>query len=116
MGAPLPPDAGPAHPSDDLHPIHDAHGAQRDPHPLYDFVSLLIGVNNEYRGRSTAEYAEEFGQLLQQAIRFARGQAANTLVLSIPDWSVTPFARASLPAKQVRDQAIVAGALDAFNA
>jgi hypothetical protein len=83
--------------------------------PVYDFVSLLIGVNNEYRGRSLAEYAAEFGQLLRQAIRFAGGFAAHVFVLSIPDWSVTPFAQASLPDKLGRDKAMIAGEIDAFN-
>ncbi|HZE85549.1 MAG TPA: hypothetical protein VE035_14635, partial [Puia sp.] len=77
--------------------------------------TLLIGVNNEYRGRSTAEYAKEFGQLLQQAIRFAGGDR-NTFVLSIPDWSVTPFARDNLPDKLGRDRTMVAREIDAFNA
>ena len=58
----------------------------------YDFVSLLVGVNNQYRGRSVGIFQEEFEQLLQQAILFAGGKVNRVFVLSIPDWGVTPFA------------------------
>lgn len=58
----------------------------------YDLVSLLIGVNNQYRGRSKEEYSQQFAELLQKAIHFARGNNENVFVLSIPDWGVTPFA------------------------
>lgn len=75
----------------------------------YDIVSLLIGVNNQYRGRSVEEYAVQFEQLLQQAIGFAGGHAAHVFVLSIPDWGVTPFAAE-------RDIATIAVEIDAFNA
>ncbi len=58
----------------------------------YDFVSLLIGVNNQYRGRSVEEYKTEFENLLKQAISFAHNKKDHVIVLSIPDYSVTPFA------------------------
>lgn len=77
----------------------------------YDFVSLLIGVNNQYRGRSVEDYRVEFHGLLRRAIRLAGGRAGRVLALSIPDWGVTPFARAS-----DRDPARIAGELDAYNA
>ena len=60
--------------------------------PAYDFVSLLVGVNNQYRGRSAGEYAVQFKALLIKAVQLAGNNPANVLVLSIPDWSVTPFA------------------------
>ncbi len=60
--------------------------------PKYDFVSLLIGVNNQYRGRSVEEYKTEFENLLKQAISFAHGKKDHVVVLSIPDYSTTPFA------------------------
>jgi len=59
----------------------------------YDFVTLLIGVNNQYRGRTVEEYRSQFESLLKQAIQFAHGKAEHVIVLSIPDWSVTPFAK-----------------------
>jgi lysophospholipase L1-like esterase len=59
----------------------------------YDWVTLLIGVNNQYRGLPPEDYAREFEQLLKQAIRFAGGKASNVVVVSIPDWGATPFAR-----------------------
>lgn len=77
----------------------------------YDFVSLLIGVNNQYRDRSCADYAGEFAEVLERAVRHARGRADRVLVLSIPDWGVTPFA-----AGQGRDGARVACELDDYNA
>lgn len=61
--------------------------------PHYDVVSLLIGVNNQYRGRPVDEFKNEFEILLQMAIQFAGGIESNVYVLSIPDWGVTPFAK-----------------------
>jgi lysophospholipase L1-like esterase len=77
----------------------------------YDVVSLLIGVNNQYRGRSIQEYTEQFESLLQQAIRFAGSQANHVFVVSIPDWGATPYATNS-----GRNAAIIAHEIDAFNA
>lgn len=58
----------------------------------YDAVSLLIGVNNQYQGRSQAEYQAQFAALLKTAIELAGNRPGHVLVLSIPDYSVTPFA------------------------
>lgn len=77
----------------------------------FDFVSLLIGVNNQYRGRDLDNYREEFAALLERAIGFAGGRADRVLVLAIPDWGVTRFGAAS-----GRDVAQVARELDAYNA
>jgi lysophospholipase L1-like esterase len=60
--------------------------------PKYDLVSLLIGVNNQYRGRTVENFSEEFEALLKMAIDFADGNTKNVFVLSIPDWGQTPFA------------------------
>ncbi len=59
----------------------------------YDIVTLLIGVNNQYRGRNWYEYKIEFMHLLKRAIGFAGGYHKNVFVISIPDWGVTPFAK-----------------------
>ncbi len=80
-----------------------------DPQGAYELVSLLIGVNNQYRGRGLDEYRQQFETLLQRAFAFAGGQPTRVLVLSIPAWSVTPFAAD-------RDRAAIAAAIDAFNA
>jgi lysophospholipase L1-like esterase len=77
----------------------------------YAFTTLLIGVNNQYRGRALGNYREEFGPLLDRAITLARGRPHRTLVLSIPDWGVTPYGQAS-----GRDTALIAAELDAHNA
>jgi len=74
----------------------------------FDIVTLLIGVNNQYRGRSADEYAVQFEQLLQQAIGYAGGKNQHVIVLSIPDWGVTPFA-----ADRVRIK--IAEEIDLFN-
>lgn len=66
----------------------------------FDLVSLLIGVNNQYRGRDVNNYRIAFRSLLQQAIDFAGGRSENVFVLSIPDWGVTPFA-ASLDREKI---------------
>ena len=89
--------------------IDAAHAAAPIPtdHAL---VSLLIGVNNQYRGRSLAEYEVQFAGLLERAIEFAGGEASRVIVLAIPDWGVTPFAIQS-----GRDRAQIATQLDAFN-
>jgi lysophospholipase L1-like esterase len=76
----------------------------------WDFVSLLIGVNNQYRGRDVDDYVGEFATLLQRAIALAGGRTGRVLVLSIPDWGATAFARDS-----GRDLAQVAAELDAYN-
>ena len=75
----------------------------------YDFVSLLIGVNNQYRGRSVSEYKIQFNDLLSNAILFSGNRPERVFVLSIPDWGITPFAIE-------RDQASIAREIDIFNA
>ena len=75
----------------------------------FDFVTLLIGVNNQYRGRNADEYAKQFTELLQQAINFAGDNPKHVIVLSIPDWGATPFAEG-------KDRNKIAKEIDAFNA
>ncbi|HVI25351.1 MAG TPA: SGNH/GDSL hydrolase family protein [Xanthomonadaceae bacterium] len=82
-----------------------------EPLGQWDLVSLLIGVNNQYRGRPVEEYAREFAALLARAVKLAGGRTDRVLVLSIPDWGVTPFAAA-----EGRDRAAIAQELDAYNA
>ncbi len=74
----------------------------------YDFVSLLIGVNNQYRGRTADNFKEEFEGLLQKAIKFSGIKPQHVFVLSIPDWGVTPFAAD-------RDKEKITHEIDAFN-
>lgn len=77
--------------------------------PPYDLVSLLIGVNNQYRGRSLEEYGGQFRTLLHRAVRLAGSAPARVLVVSIPDWGVTPFAEG-------RDRARIGAEIERFNA
>ena len=79
------------------------------PHGPYSLVTLLIGVNNQYRGRDAEQYRREFAALLQRAIGFAGGNAQHVIVVSIPDWGVTPFAAN-------RDRATIGAEIDHFNA
>lgn len=79
------------------------------PDSAYDVVTLLIGVNNQYRGRSEEQYRTQFRALLERAITLAGGRASRVLVVSIPDWGVTPFAAG-------RDRSAIARAIDRFNA
>ncbi len=83
--------------------------AEENPSKDYDFVTLLIGVNNQYRGRSAEEYREEFKKVLSMAIDFAQGNPNHVIVLSIPDWGVTPFAEG-------RDRQKIAEEINLFNA
>jgi lysophospholipase L1-like esterase len=80
-----------------------------DPQGPYDLVTLLIGVNNQYRGYDIGEYQVEFNALLQRSIAFAAGDATHVIVISIPDWGVTPYAGG-------RDEQKIAEEIDAFNA
>jgi lysophospholipase L1-like esterase len=75
---------------------------------LYDFVTLLIGVNNQYRGLGSDDYASDFEFLLKKALHFAGEKTDHVIVLSIPDWGVTPFAEG-------RDRKQIASEIDGFN-
>ncbi len=82
---------------------------QNGVNPPYDLVSLLIGVNNQYRGYSSEEYRTQFRFLLEKAVEYAGGDAKKVFVVSIPDWGVTRFALG-------RDSTQIAAEIDAFNA
>jgi lysophospholipase L1-like esterase len=64
-----------------------------NPSRNYDLVSLLIGVNNQYQGKSVESYAPEFEELLNMAIEFAGGDKSKVFVVSIPDYGFTPFGK-----------------------
>lgn len=78
--------------------------------PAFDFdlVTLLIGVNNQYRDRTLEEYYWQFYSLICQAILFARSIPEHVVVISIPDWGLTPF-------NKDRDKLLVTSQIDAFN-
>ncbi len=88
--------------------LQDAIKAINNP-KTYNLVSLLIGVNNQYRNQSQDRYRLEFRALLQTAIGFAKGKANRVFVLSIPDWGRSPYAAG-------RDQKQISLDIDAFNA
>ncbi|MCC6865794.1 MAG: SGNH/GDSL hydrolase family protein [Ignavibacteria bacterium] len=74
----------------------------------FDIVTLLIGVNNQYRDRRPEDFRIEFKQLLKIAVNFAGGKNENVFVLSIPDWGVTPFAEG-------KDKKKIASEIDEYN-
>jgi lysophospholipase L1-like esterase len=74
----------------------------------YDLVSLMIGVNNQFQGRTIDEYRTEFRTLLSKSIVLAKGDADHVFVLSIPDWGATPYGEG--------DRANISSEIDAFNA
>ena len=79
-----------------------------NPQGPYDLVTLLIGVNNQYRGLNEEEYREQLIKLLRRAVAFAGGDAKKVVVVSIPDWGRTPFA-------EDRDTPHISADIDTFN-
>lgn len=75
----------------------------------YELVSLLIGVNNQFRGLPLAQFRTEFRQLLQTAVRFAGNRPGRVFVLSIPDWGQSPMGR-------TYDRTRISQEIDQFNA
>jgi lysophospholipase L1-like esterase len=81
------------------------------PQPSWDLVTLAVGVNNHYRDRGLDEYREQLRILLARAVNLTGGRAGHVLMISIPDWGVTRFARTD-----PRDAVRIAAGVDAFNA
>lgn len=75
----------------------------------YDFVTLLVGVNNQYRGKEVIEYKEQFEELLKKAIEVANEKNEHVIVISIPDYSVTPFAKTMEPEKISKEIEVLNG-------
>src|ERR1700722_13041755 len=93
--------------TDDLSAAMDGANLQNN----YDLVGLLIGVNNQFQGHSEEEYRVQFADLLGRAIKLAGDRPGRVIVLSIPDWGVTPYAK-----QMGADAAEVGAAIDRFNA
>ncbi len=74
------------------------------------YVTLLIGVNNQYRNRDAEQHRKEFVELLNTALQYAHGRSNHVFVLSIPDWGMTPFA-----ANDSRGAENIGKAIDLFN-
>jgi lysophospholipase L1-like esterase len=84
--------------------------SEKDLQKKYDLVTLLIGVNNQYRGYSKKNYRVEFRELLHSSVKYAAADKAHVLVISIPDWGITPFAK-----NGKRDVAKISTKIDSFN-
>ena len=74
----------------------------------FELVSLLIGVNDQYRDLPFERFSAGYARCLERAIRLAGGHAARVLCLSIPDWGVTRFAAN-------RDGTQIAREIDRYN-
>ena len=81
---------------------------QAKPQGPFDLITLLIGLNDQFRGRSIEAYRKQFDALLKRAIALAGGQAGRVVVVSIPDWGAAPFAAN-------RDRTKIAAEIDRFN-
>ena len=85
--------------------------AEQDLLSHYDLVTLQIGVNNQYRSRLPSGFDREISQLVRVAVRFAGMRPRRVLLVSIPDWGVTPFARGDS-----RTREDIASDIDQYNA
>lgn len=81
---------------------------EADLQPGYDLVTLMIGVNDQYRERSIDRFAMDFAPLVNRAVELALGKCELVFCISIPDWGVMPFAKD-------RDPSQIADQIDAFN-
>jgi len=82
--------------------------ASADKKSMYQIVSLLIGVNNQYQGRSIKDFETAFVSVLQSAILLTGNKSKRVFVISIPDWGITPFASG-------RDRKEIATEIDNYN-
>jgi lysophospholipase L1-like esterase len=76
----------------------------------FDLITLLIGVNNQYRGKPPQAYAEDFAQIADKCLELVKGKAERVFVISIPDWGVTPFAK-----EKDTNLTLTAQSIDTFN-
>jgi lysophospholipase L1-like esterase len=88
--------------------LSDAIDAEK-PRGPYDLVSLLIGVNDQYRSRPVQSFDGEFATLLRRATSFARKRAHRVIAISIPDWGASPFAEG-------RDRDLISREIAVYNA
>ena len=82
---------------------------QAKPKGPFDLVTLMVGVNDQYRSRPVDAFAPEYARLLKRAVGFAGGRAGHVIAISIPDWGATPYAEG-------RDRALIGREIDAYNA
>lgn len=82
----------------------------QNPDKTYDFVTLLIGVNNQFQGTPFSVYENEFSQLLTTAINLAQGEKERVVIISTPDYAFTPFGQTTSNPQQISDE------LDKYNA
>ncbi|WP_234364365.1 SGNH/GDSL hydrolase family protein [Lunatibacter salilacus] len=76
----------------------------------FDLLTLLIGVNNQYRGQSLEDYEKDFSELMVKSLALVGDDAERIIVISIPDWGVTPYATSL-----AQDKKRIASEIDSFN-
>lgn len=59
----------------------------------YDLVSVLIGVNNQFQGKSIEVYEKDLRTILNTAVELCSKGKSGVFVLSIPDYGATPFGK-----------------------
>ncbi len=89
--------------------LQGIHQAQLD-NQQFDLLTLLIGVNNQYRGQSLEEYERDFSELVVKSVALVGEDAGRIIVISIPDWGVTPYATSL-----AQDKNRIAEEIDRFN-
>lgn len=82
----------------------------QNPTPNYDLVTLLIGVNNQYQNITFSVYDNEFPELVTKAVALGKGYINNLIVVSIPDYTYTPYG------KQYGNQSKISTEIDKYNA
>lgn len=78
------------------------------PTPPFDLVTVLAGVNDQYRARPLEQFAGDYGPLLDLALRMTGNDPARVIAMSIPDWGATPFAEG-------RDRDLITREVDQYN-
>lgn len=75
---------------------------------LYDLVSILIGVNNQYQDKTLEDYELDLNEIFRFAITKSRNGVDGVFALSIPDYGATPFG--GLNSEEISEE------IDEFNA
>ena len=73
----------------------------------YDYVSLLIGVNNQFNSRPVNEFKNDLDKLLIK-INNLKKKNGSVLIISIPDWGSSPFGEGF-------DRNVISNEINTFN-
>tara|TARA_B100002052_G_scaffold220321_1_gene202272 strand:+ start:486 stop:1187 length:702 start_codon:yes stop_codon:yes gene_type:complete len=73
----------------------------------YDYVSLLIGVNNQFNSRPIDEFEQDLNDLMEEMKKIKKNDGS-IIIISIPDWGYSPFGESS-------DMIDISSQIDLFN-